>query len=102
MPNQILLMLTGVIAVLAIVYIVMNIVAMAHFVTTKKQKRSLRLVIVGIVAAALFAFSKLIEVLPPVGFVSWDDVSLSLQALALLFFLAVYYLRLKHAKEYYG
>jgi len=102
MANSLLLMLTGVISVLVLMYIVMNVIAMAHFVTTKKQKRDVRLVAIGLVAAAFFAFSKLIELLPSVGFISWEDVSLTIQSLALVGYLGVYYLRLKHAKEYYG
>jgi len=102
MAHQFLIMFTAVAAVLVLVYIVMNIVAMAHFVTTRKQKRQVQLVTVGLVATSLFAFAKLLELLPSPGFFSWEDVSLFLQALALVFFLAVYYLRLKHAKEYYA
>ena len=99
MPSQFLLIITGVIAVLVLVYIAMNVVAMAHFVTTRKQKRSVRLIVVGFVATGLLAVGKLLELLPPMPVFSWEDISLLLQSVALLIFLAAYYLRLKHAKE---
>ncbi|MCX6768056.1 MAG: hypothetical protein NTY90_05010 [Candidatus Micrarchaeota archaeon] len=102
MPSQLLLIITGVIAVLVLVYIAMNVVAMAHFVTTKRQKRSVRLIVVGFVATGLLAVGKLLELLPPMPVFSWEDISLLLQSVALLIFLAAYYLRLKHAKEYYS
>ncbi len=102
MPSQLLLIFTGVVAVLVLFYIAMNLVAMAHFVTTRKQKRAARLVVVGLVATTLFALGKLLELLPPIRLFAWEDVSLLLQSLSLLAFLSVYYLRLKHAKEYYA
>lgn len=102
MANQLLLMFTGVVAVLVLFYIVMNVVAMAHFIKTRKEKRDVRLVAIGLVAAAMFALSKLLELLPGISLFSWEDASLSLQTIALVSYLGVYYLRLKHAKQYYG